>query len=167
MKIVWDNLKEVQSFIDQVGLDRLSQNEKEWAGLGFIITGRDICMDSKSIAKRSYTIHNTNYIVVTPCWKELSWLFRNTCLYPEYKNNITYSQFQQCFWEACSAYIAKEKNYTAKELIAFVIRSLARLDIPKQASNTNGMTIEEAREAEKEFNEQLRIFKEIAAMNRK
>lgn len=36
----------------------------------------------------------------------------------------------------------------------------------KPERNTRSMSIEEAREAEKEFNEQLRIFKEAAAMNR-
>ncbi len=37
----------------------------------------------------------------------------------------------------------------------------------KAAGNTGDMTIEEAREAEKAFNEELEIFKEVARMNRK
>ena len=37
----------------------------------------------------------------------------------------------------------------------------------KAAGNTRDMTIDEAREAEKAFNEELQIFREAARMNRK
>ncbi len=77
MKIIWDNLEEVKDFINLVGIAKLRKNEKEWGG------GIDWRKDGKTLAEESYTEHGPDYVIVTPYFRELSWLFRNTFRYTE------------------------------------------------------------------------------------
>lgn len=129
MTIIWDNLSEVRSFIDLVGLEKLSRNEKEWGGIGFIITGRDVQKKSDKLAKESYALHECDYVVVTPYWRELSWLFRMTYRYPE-QGRLSHGEYEEGFWMACKCFFLmnREKKYTAKELVFFVIDFLAGIE---------------------------------------
>ena len=167
MKIIWDNLREVKKFIDLVGLKKLCKDEEEWGGLGFIITGRDVRGDGVSPANESYTLRGPDFVVVSPYWKELCWLFRNTFHYPEHSQYLTGSEYLEGFWLACTGFMIGRKNYSAKRLVDFVIDFLADLEARKKAESMNSMRIEAAREAEKAFNEELRFFQQAAALNRK
>lgn len=127
MKIIWDNLDEVKHFIDMVGLTKLCKDEKEWGGLGFIITGKDIRKDQKLPAIESYTMHYSDYIIVTPYYKELSWLFRNTYMYVE-KATISGSEYIEGFWAACTGFFLQHKSYKPKALLFFVLDYLSAME---------------------------------------
>ena len=123
-------------FINLVGLDKLCRNEQEWGGLGFIITGRDVRKDDKSPAQESYTVHGSDYIVVTPCYKELSWLFRNTYQYVE-KGTITGGNFTNTFWAACTGFFLLHKTYKAKSLLFFVLNFLISVEKGERNSESD------------------------------
>lgn len=120
MRIIWGNLSEVKKFIDMVDLDKLCKDEKEWGGVGVIITGRDIRKDGRSPSKESYTLHQSDYIIVTPCYKELSWLFRNT--YRDVEGcGLEGVHYIQGFWAASTGFFLQHPKYKAKELLLFVV----------------------------------------------
>ena len=104
-------------------------DEEEWGDLGFIISGRDLRGDGKSLTKESYTNHEVDYIVVTPHWKELSWLFRNTYQYVE-KGTLSGGAYEEGFWAACTGFflLNKEKPYQVKELLFFVLDFLVGME---------------------------------------
>ena len=129
MKIIWNNISEVKDFIDLVGLSKLCKNEKEWGGVGFIITGKDVKKDWETPTQESYTLRGSDLIVVTPYYKELSWLFRITHDYPTY-GKLTSTDYLEGFWYACTGFFLKyaQKPYKAKELVSFVIDFLAGVE---------------------------------------
>lgn len=127
MKIVWDNLNEVKEFINLVGLTKLSKDQPEWGGLGLIITGNDVQKDGKIPAAESYTMHGSDYVIVTPYYKELSWLFKNTYQYVE-KGTFSGNNYIEGFWIACTGFFLSHKNYKPKALLFFVIDFLASLE---------------------------------------
>ncbi len=127
MTIVWDNLDEVKRFIDLVGLTKLSKDEPEWGGLGFIITGNDVRKDEKTPTAESYTMHNSDYVIVTPYYKELSWLFRNTYRYVE-QDTLSGGEYLEGFWAACTGFFLLHKSYKPKTLLFFVIDFLAAIE---------------------------------------
>lgn len=127
MTIIWDNLEEVKDFIDLVNLEKLCANEEEWGGLGFIITGKDVKKDWKTVAEDSYTLHNNDYIIVTPCYKELSWLFRNTYNHVG-EETLDGGQFLEGFWAACTGFFLMNNTYDARKLLFFVIDFLSAVE---------------------------------------
>lgn len=127
MRIIWDDLEEVKRFIDLVGLAKLCKDEKEWGGLGVNITGNDVRKDDKLPATESYTLHGPDYIIITPYYKELSWLFRNTYQYTE-KGTLSGRDYQDGFWSACTIFFLQHKGFTPKNLLFFVIDFLANLE---------------------------------------
>ena len=164
MEIIWDNMKEVRNFMEAVDLKKISRDEQEWGGLGFIITGRDMRGDRESPAKESYTLYDRDHIVVTPYWKELSWVFRNVYRHP---GKLSYDTFMDGFWAACTGFFLQHPSYKPEKAIEFVFNFLSGIEEQKPSRSNNTMTIEEAREAEKAFNEELEIFKEVTRLNRK
>ena len=166
MEIIWDSMKEVRNSMENVNLKKISQNEPEWGSLGFIITGRDLRGDGKSPATESYTLCDRDHIVVTPYWKELSWVFRNVYRHP---GKLAYDTFMEGFWAACTGFFLQHPSYKPEKAIEFIFNFLSGIEEQKRNatnSDNNTMTIEEARNAEKAFNEELEIFKEAARMNR-
>ena len=163
MEIIWDSMKEVRNFMENVNLKKISQNEQEWCGLGFIITGRDIRGGGKSPVNESYTLCDLDHIVVTPYWKELSWVFRNVYRHP---GKLSYETFMEGFWAACTGFFLQHPSYKPEKAIEFIFNFLSGIEEQKRNANNSDMTIEEARNAEKAFNEELKIFKEAALMNR-
>ena len=129
MKIIWNSISEVKGFIDLVGLSKLCKNEKEWGGVGFIITGKDVKKDWETPTQESYTLRGSDFIVVTPYYKELSWLFRMTYEYPTY-GKLTHGEYMEGFWIACKGFFLmnEQKPYKAKELVFFVIDFLAGME---------------------------------------
>ena len=129
MRIIWDNLREVKDFINLVGLEKLSRDEEEWGGKGFIITGRDVQNNSDKPAKEPYTLHGCDYVIVTPYWRELSWLFRMTFRYVE-QERLSFRDYTESFWVASKGFFLmnREKEYTAEDLVFFVIDFLADID---------------------------------------
>ena len=132
MKIIWDNLDEVKQFIDLVGITKLCKNEREWGGLGFIITGNDVRKEEKNQTIESYTMHGSDYIIVTPCYKELSWLFRNTYQYVE-QETLSACEYQEGFWAACTSFFLLHKSYKPKALLFFVLDFLMTIEKKAQA----------------------------------
>lgn len=135
MRILWDSLEEVKDFINLVGLAKLCKDEEEWGGLGFIITGTDRWNGVEKATEESFTIHTSDYIIVTPYYRELSWLFRNTFRYVERKT-LTGGEYAEGFWAACTGFFLMHKTYKPKTLLFFVIDFLAAIEKQNQQENT-------------------------------
>ena len=132
MQIIWDSLDEVKEFIDMVGLAKLCKDEEEWGGLGYIITGRDIRKDENTPTEKSYTIRDSDYIIVSPYYKELSWLFRNTYRYVE-KGTLSSESYLDGFGAACKGFFLLHKTYKPKTLLFFILDFLASMENPAES----------------------------------
>ena len=71
------------------------------------------------------------------------------------------------FWAACTGFFLQHPSYKPEKAIEFVFNFLSGIEEQKPSRSNNTMTIEEAREAEKAFNKELEIFKEVTRLNRK
>ena len=108
-----------------VGVNKLCKNEKEWNDFGFTITGRDEKTGDGKLTETSYTIKTPHYTIITPFYKELSWLFRNTCR--DYQK-MSFETYEQSFWSACTCFFLTHKTFKPKTLLFYVIDFLSAVN---------------------------------------
>ncbi len=121
MKIVWESLGEIKDFLELVNIEKLSNSEQNWGGLGYIIDDgkRSDCIVTE--IGESKVINSGDKIIITPKSKELSWLFRN--LYECTTYGILPSGILlDAFWAACLGFFINHQQYESKELLLFVIK---------------------------------------------
>ena len=130
MKIIWDSPYEVKHLLEIVDLEKVRESESEhgWGCGGFIIRENDGKQDEKAAKKPvSDAYHESDYVILTPCYKELSWLYRIMKDYPRY-GALKQGDFDAGFFWACKGFFLSHPKYEAKELLLFVLNFLGSMD---------------------------------------
>ena len=130
MKIIWDSIYEVKRLIEIADLEKVREHESEhgWGSAGFIIRESDRKPGEKEVQKPvSDAYHKSDYVIMTPCYKELSWLYRIMKDYPRY-GVLKQGDFDEGFFWACKAFFLSHPKYEAKELLLFVVHFLGSID---------------------------------------
>ena len=129
MKIIFNNLVEAKKFLDMVNLSKLCADEREWGCAGFIIRQDAAQKGSKEPSQKSYTRRSSDFLVITPHYKELSWLYRTLRDYFPVEK-LSRRDFDMGFWAACTGFFAQHanKSFRAKTLLLFIINFFDNVD---------------------------------------
>ncbi len=132
MKIQFGSLKEIKEFILMVDIYQLCDKQPEWGGKGYIINDRYVDPDEKreivvANPEESKVIHGYDQIIVTPYYKQLSWLFETLYHFVEYGNELSAGIFLDHFHVGCEGYFIMNPSNSAKELMVFILDGLKRV----------------------------------------
>ena len=140
MKIIFSDLVEVKEFLDMVNLSKLCANEREWGCAGFIIRQETAQKGSKEPSQKSYTHRAGDFLVITPHYKELTWLYKTLRDYFPVEK-LSRSDFDMGFWAACTGFFAQHANkaFRAKPLLLFIINFFDNVDKDMRGDSRFGM----------------------------
>ena len=126
MKIIFDGLYDIKEFILMVDIYQWCDKEKEWGGLGYNIQNWYNDDDRKekvfiSESDQSKVIrYGGGCVIVTPYYKQISWLFNLLRLYAEdggLETGVLLNGFSAC----CEEYFKKTPDHSAKELMLNIL----------------------------------------------
>lgn len=127
MKIEWESLEEMKSFVIHYDFSEIIRHSVPWGGLGLNIKEKyDYGNDSDSEKTCSESCVIGDSVIITPYCSELSWLARELMGY--YRTHKKYSDeiftIQMC--KASEAFFVIHHDYYAKELLLFVLDWIIR-----------------------------------------
>ncbi len=142
MEIKFESLKEIKDYILMTDIYQLCESQKEWGGLGYIITNIESNREEKSIV-----IHEPNEsrvikgpgdkAIITPYYKQLSWLFDTLYRFTMYNEELDPKSFLDGFCISCEGYFIINPEHNVKELMLFVIDGLKRIADSKRGQRNN------------------------------
>lgn len=130
MKIQFDGLWDVKEFMLMVDIYQWCDKEKAWEGKGYLVRNWYIDDDTKE----KITIEESNqskviisdrrdFMIITPYYKQLSWLFR--VLHGFGKTGyLSTSVFLTGFHACCDEYFKKTPDHSAKELMLYILENI-------------------------------------------
>lgn len=133
MEIRFRSLKEIKEFILMVDIYQWCDKQEEWGGKGYIIKDKYFDPDEKNKTvvtrpEESKVIHaGGDQIIITPYYKQLSWLFKTLHDYVMYGNQLSAGTFLSGFHIGCEGYFIMNPGHSAKELMIFVLDGLQRM----------------------------------------
>ncbi len=141
MEIKFDSLKEIKDYILMTDIYQLCEFHKEWGGHGYIITNRDYNKEAEKYEyitepKESKVLKSQgDKIVITPYYRQISWLFDTLYRFTMYNNELDPHSFLDGFCIICEGYFVINPEHSVKELMLFVIDGLKRMSDSKRATN--------------------------------
>ncbi len=134
LEIRFRSLKEIKEFILMVDIYQLCDKQEEWGGKGYIITNRIYDSEGKretyvTEPEESKVISRSgDKIIVTPYYRQLSWLFKTLYHFVEYSNDqLGAGAFLKGFSVGCEGYFVMNPSHSAKELMLYVLDAIQRL----------------------------------------
>ena len=132
MKILFNSLSEIKEFILMVDLYQLCDKDPEWGGLGYIITDKEEYYEEKEVTivtkpHESRVYNNRDTVIVTPYYKQISWLFRTLYEFVNEKKELDVETFLTGFGVGCKGYFLINPNYYPQELMLFILDGLQRV----------------------------------------
>lgn len=131
MTVVFDGLYDIKEFILMIDIYQWCDKEAAWGGLGFNI--QDWYLDTdrkeKAIVGESNESKVIKYgggcIIVTPYYKQLSWLFSVLRDFVEH-DRLDSGVFLDGFRSRCEEYFRMSPDHSAKELMVFILEGIQR-----------------------------------------
>ncbi len=130
MRILFDGLYDMKEFILMVDIYQWCDKQEAWGGKGYIIQDWYINSDKeKNVIDESdqskVIWRNSDCVIVTPYYKQLSWLFHELHCYVG-TGNLNASIFLRGFSACCEEYFKKTPDHSAKELMLAVLEYIQR-----------------------------------------
>lgn len=137
MKIQFDGLWDVKEFMLMVDIYQWCDKEKAWGGKGYRIQNWYIDDDTKektaieeSDQSKVIIPDNGDYVIITPYYKQLSWLFG--VLHEFGKEGYLHTGvFLNGFHTCCDEYFKKNPDHSAKELMLYILENMQQMNDEK------------------------------------